>query len=189
MKDFLRKNLIKKRKNISELEIFNKSQLIEKNLFELDEYKSSQTILFYVSCDSEVYTHDMIKKSLAIKKNIIVPISNVTNKDLILSKLEGWEDLEKGSYNILEPKRKNEKEIFLDNINVIIVPALGFDIKGNRLGHGFGYYDKLLKKSKNAIHIGLAFEFQIINNIQIEKHDIPVDKIVTEKRIIYCKEN
>ena len=60
---------------------------------------------------------------------------------------------------------------------------------GNRLGHGFGYYDKLLEKSRRAIHIGLAFEFQIINHIEIEKHDIPVDKIITEKRVIYCRKN
>jgi len=186
MKNFLRKDLIKKRRKLSEFEINNKSQLIEKNLFELDEFKSSQTILFYVSYGNEVYTHDMIKKSLDMKKNIIVPISDVINKDLILSKIDRWEELEKGSYKILEPKRKSEKEIFLDDINLIIVPAIGFDIKGNRLGHGLGYYDKLLKKSNQATHIGLAFESQIINHIQIEKHDIPVDKIITEKRVIYC---
>ena len=187
MKNLLRKDLIKKRKNVSKSEIYNKSQLIEKNLFRMYEFKSSKKILFYISYDNEVYTHDMIKKSISINKNIIVPISDVINKKLILSKLDRWEELEKGSYSILEPIRKNEKEILLDSINLIIVPAIGFDIKGNRLGHGLGYYDKLLKNSNIATHIGLAFEFQIIDHIQIEKHDIPVDIIITEKRIIHCK--
>ncbi len=187
MKDLLRKELIKKRKNVPKSEIYNKSQLIEKNLFRMYEFKSSKKILFYISYDNEVYTHDMIKKSISINKKIIVPISDVIKKNLILSKLDRWEELEKGSYNILEPIRKNEKEILLDSINLIIVPAIGFDIKGNRLGHGLGYYDKLLKKSNIATHIGLAFEFQIIDHIQIEKHDIPVDMIITEKRIIHCK--
>ena len=187
MKDLLRKELIKKRKNVSKSEIYNKSQLIEQNLFKMYEFKSSKKILFYISYDNEVYTHDMIKKSISINKNIIVPISDVINKKLILSKLDRWEELEKGSYSILEPIRKNEKEILLDSINLIIVPAIGFDIKGNRLGHGLGYYDKLLKNSNIATHIGLAFEFQIIDHIQIEKHDSPVDMIITEKRIIHCK--
>jgi 5-formyltetrahydrofolate cyclo-ligase len=186
MKDILREYLIKKRKNISDSEILNKSKLIEKNLFRMDEFRSSNTILFYVSYNNEVYTHDMIKKSLLMNKNIIVPISDVVNKKLILSKLDRWDELQKGSYNILEPKRKEENEILLDSINLIIVPAIGFDMKGNRLGHGFGYYDNLLKDSNKATHIGLAFEFQIIDQIKIEKHDIPVDIIITENGIIYC---
>ena len=189
MKNASREELIKKRKKILKSEVINKSRLIEKNLFKLDEFKSSNTILFYVSYNNEVYTHDMIKKCLSMGKNLIVPTSDVIKKDLFLSKLDRWEDLEKGSYNILEPKIKSEKDIFLDDINLIIVPAVGFDIMGNRLGHGFGYYDKLLEKSRRAIHIGLAFEFQIINNIKSDKHDIPVDKIITEKRIIYCRKN
>lgn len=186
MKDFLRRELINKRKKLSKSEIIDKSRLIEKKLFELNEFNTSMNILFYVSYNNEVYTHDMIKKCLCMEKNIIVPISDVINKELILSKINRWGDLEKGSYNILEPKKKCENQIFLDTINLIIVPAIGYDIKGNRIGHGFGYFDKLLKKPNNAFYIGLAFDFQIIDNIQIEKHDISVNKILTEKRIIDC---
>ncbi len=187
MKQLLRSDLIKKRKKLSKHEIINKSVLIEKNLFMSNEYKLSKNILFYVSYNNEVYTHDMIKKSLLKDKNIIVPISDLVNKKLILSKLNRWEDLVRGSYNILEPIRSKIKEVSLNNINLIIVPAVGFDLIGNRLGHGLGYYDNLLKNSYNAYHIGLAFELQIIDQIPTEKHDIPVDKIITEKRIIDCK--
>ena len=186
MKDFLRKELINKRKKLSKLDVNNKSRLIEKTLFNLDEFKNSNNILFYVSYNNEVNTHDMIKKCFTIKKNLIVPISDVINKELILMKLDRWDDLKKGSYSILEPTEKNENKINLDDINIIIIPAIAFDIKGNRIGHGYGYYDKLLKKSNNAIHIGLAFDFQIVDHIKIDKHDVPVDKILTEKRIINC---
>ena len=65
---------------------------------------------------------------------------------------------------------------------------MGFDKKGNRIGHGKGFIDKLLKDSNYAIHIGLAFELQIVDRIPTEKHDISVSKIITEKRIINCSE-
>jgi 5-formyltetrahydrofolate cyclo-ligase len=187
MKDYLRKKLINKRKKLSKLDVNNKSLIIEKKLFNLDEFKNSNNILFYVSYDNEVYTHDMIKKCLSMKKNIIVPISDLINKELILSKIERWDDLKKGSYNILEPTKKNENKINLKDIKIILIPAIAFDINGNRIGHGYGYYDKLLKKSNNALHIGLAFDFQIVDRINFDKHDVPVDKILTEKRIINCK--
>ena len=69
---------------------------------------------------------------------------------------------------------------------MILVPGIGFDKKGSRIGHGKGYYDNLLKNSNRAVHIGLAFECQIVKCIPTQNHDIPVDKIVTEKRIIDC---
>jgi 5-formyltetrahydrofolate cyclo-ligase len=128
----------------------------------------------------------MIKDCLANKKNVIVPITDKKNKRLILSKLEKWDDLSPGVYNILEPRKEKIKEASIDEIDLIIVPGVGFDEKGNRIGHGIGFYDKLLKDSKSKF-IGLAFEFQVIKNIPIEKHDIKMDKIVTEKRIIICK--
>ena len=188
MKDDVRKDLINLRKNLSKNEVLEKSNKIKNRIFNMKEYKKSSTILFYVSYDNEVYTHDMIKDSIKNKKNVVVPITDKKNKILILSKLESWDELVNGAYNILEPKIEKIKEISIDNLDLIIVPGIGFDENGNRIGHGKGYYDNLLRKSISQT-IGLAFEFQIIKNIPIEKHDIPLDKIVTEKRIIICKKS
>jgi 5-formyltetrahydrofolate cyclo-ligase len=68
------------------------------------------------------------------------------------------------------------------------VPGIGFDIFGNRIGHGLGYYDDLLKRSEKSINIGLSFESQIIDNIPTDENDIPVDYIITEERTIKCKQ-
>ena len=106
-------------------------------------------------------------------------------KFIIATKIE---PLEQETVNAIEQfLNKVNLYTILDSIDLIIVPAIGFDLKGNRLGHGLGYYDRLLKKSKNATHIGLAFEFQIMNQIKVEEYDIPVNIIITEKRIIYCR--
>ena len=183
MKEEVRKELIKLRKNLSKEELLEKSNKIKNRLFKINEFVQSTTILFYVSYDNEVYTHEMIKDSITNKKNVAVPVTDKKNKKLILSKLESWDDLSLGAYNILEPKKEKIKEISIDEIDLIIVPGVGFDESGHRIGHGKGYYDNLLKNSKSPT-IGLAFEFQVIKNIPSEKHDIPIDKIVTEERII-----
>lgn len=188
MKEKVRKELIRLRKNFSKEGVLEKSNKIKKRFFKMKEFVGSTTILFYVSYDNEVYTHEMIKDCIANKKIVVVPFTDKKNKKLILSKLESWDNLSVGAYNILEPKKEKIKEIPIGGIDLIIVPGVGFDESGHRIGHGKGYYDNLLKNAKSKI-IGLAFDFQVIKNIPIEKHDIPVDKIVTEKRTIACKKN
>jgi len=184
MKKRIRKELIKKRKNISKEEIYRKSSLIKNNLFDLDEFTKASNILFYVSYDNEVFTHEMIKESIHNGKNIFVPKSVEKDRSLIISKLDEWDDLEKGLYGILEPVKI--KEVSISEIEIVIVPAVGFDKKGNRVGHGKGYYDNLIKFSKDILFIGLAFEFQIVDNIPVNRYDFPVDMIITESRIINC---
>jgi len=188
MKDKVRGELLKLRKNLSKYEVLQKSNKIKNRLFKMKEFKQASTIMFYVSYDNEVHTHEMIKDCITNNKNVVVPIVDKKNKKLIISKLESWDDLSLGAYNILEPKKEKIKEISIDELELIIVPGVGYDEQGHRIGHGKGYYDNLLKNSK-ALTIGLAFEFQIIKKIPIEKHDITIDKIVSEKRIIVSKKS
>ena len=187
MKDKIRKELLEIRKHLSKDEVLEKSNKIKKRLFVMNEFKQSSTILFYVSYDNEVYTHEMIKESISNGKNVIVPISDKKNRRLILSQLDNWDNLKPGSYGILEPQKDKIKKVSIDKVDLAIVPGVGFDESGHRIGHGKGYYDDLLKNSKKASHIGLAFEAQIVKKIPIEAHDLPVHKIVTEKRVIDCR--
>jgi 5-formyltetrahydrofolate cyclo-ligase len=189
MKNKLRQELTQKRKNLSKNEVLEKSDKIKKRLFETDEFKQASNIVFYVSYDNEVYTHEMIKECITNKKNVVVPMCDKEERCLILSKLDSWDDLETGSYGILEPRKDKVKEFLIDKVDLIIVPGLGFDKSGHRIGHGKGYYDGLLKNSRNALHIGLAFESQIIKKIPIEVHDLPVHIIVTEKRVVDCRKS
>lgn len=184
MKENLRKELKEKRRKITKEENRKKSKEIKERLFSLKEYKDARVVLFYVSYNGEVFTRDMIKEALK-EKIVIVPISNKKDNTLILSKLEKWNELEVSSYGILEPKEECFNESSIEEIDLIIVPGVAFDEKGNRLGHGKGYYDRLLKKTK-AKTIGLSFEMQIVKNIPIGRNDVSVDLIITENRIIKC---
>jgi 5-formyltetrahydrofolate cyclo-ligase len=182
MKEKLRKEIKEKRRKQTKEENRKKSKEIKEKLFGLKEFKEAETILFYISYDGEVFTHDMILESF-YKKNIIVPISNKEDSSLTLSHLKSWEELSIGSYGILEPRIEKIRKTNPDEIDLFIVPGVGFDESGNRLGHGKGYYDRLLKAA-NAPIVGLCFEFQIVDKIPTNKNDVPVDILITEKRII-----
>jgi len=182
MKEKLRKEIKEKRTKQSKEENRKKSKEIKERLFELKEFKDAKTVLFYISYNGEVFTHDMIFESF-YKKNIIVPVSNKEDCSLTLSHLKSWEELSIGSYGILEPRIEKIRKTRVENIDLIIVPGVAFDEKGSRLGHGKGYYDRLLKNAKVPI-VALAFEFQIIENVPTDEHDKSVDIIITEERII-----
>ena len=183
MKENLRKDLKEKRRKYTKEDNRKKSKEIKERLFNLKEFKDAETVLFYISYGSEVFTHDMILESF-YKKNIIVPISNKKDSSLTLSHLKSWEELSVGSYGILEPRIEKIRKTNPEDIDLFIVPGVGFDEKGNRLGHGKGYYDRLLKKAKGKPIVGLAFEFQIVKKIPTGRFDVPVSIIITEKRVI-----
>lgn len=184
MKDKLRKSIEKKRNTLSTSEVLEKSSRIKKRIFEIKLFRDAQTILFYVSYGNEVYTHDMIKESISMGKTVVVPKSVTKDHTLILSRLTNWNDLKVGAYNILEPKKESIKEVDIESIDLIIVPGIVFDIHRNRIGHGKGYYDRLLNNSRNIPSVGLAFEFQIVEDIKSEQHDEKIDIIVTEDRMV-----
>ncbi len=185
-KEEIRKKILKKRLSLPVEDIKDKSQKIFLYLTETVEYRNSQNIMFYVATRSEVQTEEMIKSSLKLGKNIFVPVILTECTNLAPSKLIDFDnELEMGKKGILEPKKEYCKYSPLGNIDLIIVPGVSFDLSGNRIGRGFGYYDNFLRKiSIPTKVIALAFEMQIIEKIPSDKNDIPVHKIITEKRII-----
>ena len=188
MKETLRTDMIRKRNTLSTADVREKSTLIQNQLFSLSEFSSSHSILFYVSYDNEVFTHQMIKDSLSLGKHVIVPYVDMEKKQLNLSKLYHWQDLSLGTYGILEPKQEYIHQVSVGDVDLIIVPGIVFDCMGQRIGHGLGYYDRLLQKGIRTLKIGLAFELQLVENIPAEKHDMRVDAIITEKRLICCND-
>ncbi|MFH1612411.1 MAG: 5-formyltetrahydrofolate cyclo-ligase [bacterium] len=175
----LREKIILKRNFLKSFQIKQKSEKIKNTLFAFSVYQESKVIMFYVSFGSEVETKEMIEESLLNKKRIVVPV--ILKQNLMLSEIYSFDELKKGTYGILEPDRKFLRIISPKKIDLFLVPGIVFDFKGNRIGYGKGYFDRLLlKKRKNAKTIGLAFHLQLINTIPYEKHDIPVNKIITD---------
>ena len=182
MKNILREKIMQSRNSLSNEEILSRSKKIEKNLFSLNEFKNAKTIMLFVSFDSEVYTHDMIKDILKSKKNIAVP--KVVEHEIHPSLIIDFDQLiPSGIFGILEPIEL--LKINLKNIDVVIIPGIVFDKTGHRIGYGYGFYDKFLRKIPKALKIGVAYDFQIIEKIPNDAHDVPVDIVVTDKEIIF----
>ncbi len=177
-KGFTRKKLLSHRLSFpkSKLDLFSKK--ICKRLEESKEFKKSKKILLYFPIKNEVNILPLIKKYIKTK-SILLPKINENCLDIF--EIETLTDLQKGTFNIPEP-HKDCKKISFENIDLVIVPGIAFDINKHRIGFGKGFYDSILVKIK-CPKIALAYDFQIIENIEGENHDQKVDIIMTEKNI------
>jgi len=136
-------------------------------------FKQSTNIMLFSSLNDEIPTHNTIEK-WAKSKNIFLPRVNGETLDII--KYEPGV-LKKGSFNIMEPTGDNT--VNPDILDLIIVPGVAFDRKGNRLGRGKGFYDRLLASTK-AKTIAVCFDCQLVDEIPTEPHDKPVHFIMTK---------
>jgi 5-formyltetrahydrofolate cyclo-ligase len=188
LKRGIREVLLKKRDEIAITHKKLKEKAIREKLFSTEEIKNAKCILFYASFRSEVDTMQCIKKALKMDKLVVLPQVRHQRRTLKLYEIKSTDELKPGYMGIWEPEVRKDRERALKDIDLAIIPGAGFDIEGNRLGYGAGYYDKLLSRAKEHITtIALAFEEQIIPRVPREEHDVVVDKIITEKRVIICK--
>jgi len=205
LKKTLREVLLKKRDRIPPEEKKEKEAAIRKRLYASADFKRAKGILFYASFRSEVYTAACIAHALKLKKEVILPRVENKKRMLRLFAINNISEIEPGYMGIPEPVVKKACERDLNDIDVVIVPGAGFDEKGNRLGYGSGYYDRLFSGIRNQVSgvskeklipkthnpklvlIALAFEEQIAREIPAEPHDVKMDKIITEKRTIDCR--
>ena len=188
-KEVLRKNILKIRKFIEEEERIQKSQSIISTLTNLEEYKNSETIMCYIDFKGEVITSDILNSDINRNKTICVPIiSNAEDgsRHIIASVLKDTEsELCKGCFGIMEPKSEYIRLLEPQKIDLVIVPGVVFDEKRNRIGFGAGFYDRFLRNVRNdCVKVGLAYEFQVVDDVPVNDFDIPMDIIITEKRII-----
>ncbi len=152
------------------------------HLIALAPYRSAATVLWYVSMPSELATVPGIEAALADGKRVAVPWCD--GDDLGLWRLEAVGELEPGTWGIPEPPpaRRGEpaRRIAPEAIDLVVVPGLAFDRRGRRLGHGKGYYDRLLARSP-AVRAGLCFDAQVFPEVPAGPHDAVMDWVVTER--------
>jgi len=161
-----------------------KSRLIANRLIGLDQYDRSLHMLAYYPFRSEIDTRIIIRDAISRGKKIALPRVGDDNLELFYIKnLE--EDLEPGSYDIMEPIPSRCQRAEPSRIDLVIVPGVGFDRKHNRLGYGGGFYDRLLNSIPgNAPRIALSFDLQVIDKVPVSGHDLKIDMLITESQII-----
>lgn len=186
-KDEIRGNIERTLAALSDKEVKDKTQRIEKRLFDFANFLEANIVLLYINSNCEVNSLEIIKKCLNYKKIVILPAFVTTKYEMKLMKIDNLNtDLTLGSRNIYEPDPNQCNVVPIECIDIAIIPGIAFDEKGGRIGSGDGYYDRLIPKlSITTRKVALTFEDQIVPQIQMEAHDRHVDIIITEKRIIY----
>ena len=170
----LRKHLLEKRDATSaELRDIT-SEKIHENLKKNSSFINAQNIACYFSIGSEVKTYDMMLDILKQGKNLLLP--RIIDNNIQFHIVSNLEKLEKGTFEIMEPKDGCEKA---KKIDCILIPTVGISKLGVRLGYGRGYYDRFLS-STDAVKISLTYSKQIVKSIPNDSHDITMDWIVTE---------
>ncbi len=185
MKSIIRKKILKKRDKISRDKKTIKDLSIKQRLFSLREFMDAKIVFFYASFRSEVETLSMIIESLKMGKRVVLPKVQRKGHRIMLYEIIDISELSLGDLGIPEPPFFKARSLSLDEVDIIVIPGVAFDYSGNRLGYGGGYYDMLLAQRQKKIPIvALAYEEQLVDKIPSETHDIRIDMIITDKRLI-----
>ena len=186
-KSRIRLDVLRKRDSLDPGERKAKDLRIGKTLFSLPEFRQAKVIFFFASFRSEVSTFLQIEEALRLGKSVLLPSVDTRNRELRLFEIKALNELSPGYMKIPEPAVAAGRERDINDATLVILPGAAFDISGNRLGYGGGYYDKLLTRLRRKIPlVALAYDEQIVDSLPSETHDIRVHMIVTDRRVIRC---
>ena len=169
------------------------SKLICDRFIQQAEYSRAVTIMCYLHCRSEVRTRDQVQRMLKCDVRTVVPYCTVDERGepkLGLWHLESIDELVPGRWKILEPPEERwgeaGKEVEPGALDLVMVPGVGFDRNGGRLGNGLGFYDRLLAQVRSdASLIAICYESQLFDEIMVGPEDISMDKVITERGVYY----
>ncbi|MDE5413948.1 5-formyltetrahydrofolate cyclo-ligase [Alkalihalobacterium chitinilyticum] len=185
IKKNLRTVVKKKLKEMSAVEHKNKSEKIKEHLNLTTLWKEANTIAITISRGTEVDTYKIIENAWREGKKIVVPKTYPEKNEMVFFQINSFNELESTYFQLKEPKETVCLPKSCEDIDLILVPGVAFDRKGNRLGFGGGYYDRYLAHYKGKT-CALAFEEQLVSEIPVESFDVPVQMIVTEDQVYKC---
>lgn len=162
---------------LDEAERLSAAQDVFDRLEKTSAFLMADRILMYHSLPDELHTHTFLDK-WASRKRFYLPRVNGVNLEILPYESTR---LELGSFHIEEPT--GDDVVDPDEIELIIVPAVAYDRRGNRLGRGKGFYDRLLQSTK-ATKIGVGYDFQLLDELPTEEHDVPMDFVITQSTVI-----
>lgn len=152
--------------------------MITDALIHSDLFEKSGSLFAYLDVRNEVQTKPLIEYCFKIGKPVFVPVTR--NRDMFFAPLHDFSDLVVAEYGISEPAHPISAEP--DENALFIIPGVGFDERGNRIGYGAGFYDKYLHCRSYMHLIGVCFEIQMTDELPKEETDVQMNSVLTEKR-------
>ena len=178
-----RQRVLQQRRAFSATEKTPAEQQMLKFLQSWDVFKQAETIHIFISKTDEPDTSPIIESAWESGKTVAVPCVVPESFELFHSQLKSFEDLSSGALGVLEPSPEGRIAMNPESFDLVIIPGVAFDRQGGRLGYGKGYYDRFLEQTA-AFRLALAFNFQVLEKVPTEKHDVPMNGVLTESGII-----
>ncbi len=183
-KQEIREMVRQKREALSPREATLKSSCIAEILLDFPRFKKAGIVGAFAAIRNEPDLRRMLERVMTQKK-ICFPVVE-ENEELEFYQINNYQELRAGNYEIPEPDKAVAQKMTKESFEVVLVPGIAFDANGYRIGYGKGYYDKFLAGIK-AIKIGIAYDFQIVQAVPFEEHDLSMDYIITEKKVFFCR--
>ncbi len=180
-KQKLRQKFLQKRKRMDPVLLQRWSQQIENYVIDFIENQHMKTIMVYASMRDEVATHGLIQRLLSKKLVVGLP-KCYTGGHMEAYSITDFKELTEGRFGILEPPAK--QLLKPETIELVLVPGCAFGRDMSRLGYGGGYYDRYLPRCKQAMRVGLGYQFSVTEAVPIEKFDVLMDVLITENGVI-----
>jgi 5-formyltetrahydrofolate cyclo-ligase len=164
-----------------------RSRRIAVHLLALPELQPDVSLAAFIGVRSEVETADLVARLLALGRRVLVP--RVAGTELELIELRSLDELVDAPFGLREPPpalaADPARRPDLTSLRFVLVPGVAFDRRGGRLGHGKGFYDRLLRRlPAEAVRVGVAFECQLVEEVPMGPADEPVDRVVTEQGVL-----
>lgn len=180
-RNLLRQDLRLKRKSLSTEQQLAAASSLATNINSLSQLRQAKSIGTYIVNDGEIDPAQLVAQAWQNKQAVYLPKIK-TNNDMVFNRFKRDSLLEKNQYGIPE----STSDEFAEDLDIILVPLVGFDSNGNRLGMGGGYYDRYLANHKYTYLIGLAHQCQQVEELDVKSWDIPLNVIVTDAEVISC---
>ena len=184
-KHSLRAAALAQRSLLSRSESLARSRLIQARALQFPPYLLRRSVALYNPIQNEVETGEIRDHALVTGKNVFFPRFGLKDS-LELIKIESETEFSQGRFGVLEPTGKRRLAGRDQEELVVFVPGVAFDLRGNRLGRGKGWYDRLIKELGGAILVALAYDFQIVDEVPAEEWDQRVHYVITERSVVDC---
>lgn len=184
-KEELRKRLAALRRTLSGATRASFAAAMCERLVAHEAFQRAQVVLSYSALKFEINPQAAVEHAWALGKTVALPRTLAATRELALHAYAPGDPLEEAGFVIKEPL-PGAPELAPTAIELVLIPGLGFDARGQRLGFGQGYYDRLLPRLSCATRIGLAYEVSLLAEVPNAAHDMPVDFVITERRVIEC---
>jgi len=181
----LRNSMLQHRQQMPEPEVLHRSFSAQQRLQSLAVYRKAQTVALYSPVHNEVLTMQLLRDLLANRRSVVMP--RVVGEELEFHMVRSLDDLAPGSFGILEPI-EGTGQVAIHELDLIVLPGVAFDRRGHRLGYGKGFYDRALKTAGDrGRRVGLAYDYQLVDQLPVFEHDMQLDLLVTETQVLIFK--